>query len=112
VSTYGTEWEHTDDDGDELWVDRCCNRTYPLMLLTGGGREGVALYREEVEALAAYLASVADTVPARPALTPTPAVAYESAGAIRNGQIVWRSMAPTPIRVVCKNTLHITPPTQ
>lgn len=96
MSTYSTEFEHKDSDGDEMWVNRCCNRTHPLMLLVDGGHGGIELFREDVEALAAYLTSVADTVPSRPVPTPTPAVTYESAGVIRNGQLVW----------------HITPPTQ
>lgn len=93
MSTYGTEFELSDADDDELYINRCCNQRYPLMIFMGGGRYGVELFREDVERLASYLATIVGTVPARPAPTPTPTPEptdrIESAGSTRNGQVIW-----------------------
>lgn len=100
MSSYGTEFELSDADDDELYINRCCNEQRPLMMFMGGGRYGVELFREDVERLAAYLASIVGTVPARPQPEPAATVTYESAGSIRNGYPWWTSH-----RVVCRNTI-------
>lgn len=99
MSSYGTEFELTDADGDELYINRSTNGIWPLMVHMR--REGVELYREDVERLHAYLGSIVDEVPARP--TPPPVDArIESIGAIRDGIHVW-----SLTRLVCHNTLNI-----
>lgn len=66
MSTYGTEFTHADSDGDELWVNRCQNRTHPLMLYLDSGRVGVEMWRDDVRRLAEYLTGIVDTVPEAP----------------------------------------------
>jgi hypothetical protein len=63
MSTYGTEFEHNDNDG--LYVNRCCNEHYPLMVFMAGGRYGVEFYRDDVERLISYLSGIVGTVPER-----------------------------------------------
>lgn len=92
MSTYGTEFEHTDDDGDELYINRCCNEMYPMMLYMG--RKGIEMYRDDVARLHAYLGDVLATIPERPT-PPAPSIVFETAGIVRSG------------RVVCFNTLNI-----
>jgi hypothetical protein len=80
MSTYATEFELSDDDDDALYINRCVNENHPLMVLTGGFRYGVELYRDDVERLVAYLASVVDKVPARPPVSAETIAAFEAIG--------------------------------
>ena len=102
MSSYGTEYEHADEDGDNLYINRCQNGNYPLMFWFAGGRHGVEMYRDDVERLQQYLAGIADTVPERPEPAPEPTMTVESAGVIRNGQHIWFAT-----RLVCQNTMNI-----
>lgn len=86
MSTYATEFEHTDDAGDELFVNRCVYIDKPAMLHVGDA--GVELWRDDVARFAEYLAGIVDTVPERPSTEPAPPVRFESAGAIVGGRLV------------------------
>jgi hypothetical protein len=96
MSSYGTEFELTDADDDEMYINRCCNENYPLMIFMGGGRYGVEMFREDVERLTTYLASIVDTVPVRPPPAPPSRFFTETVGSAHNGT-----------RMVCFNTLNI-----
>jgi hypothetical protein len=80
MSTYVTEFEHSDRDDDEMFVSRCIHGDLPLMLFTAGGRHAVELYREDVERLTDYLAGIVGTVPARPPVSAETIAAFEAIG--------------------------------
>lgn len=96
MSSYATEFEHTDDDGDFLHVNRCQLDHRPTMVYIG--HAGVEMWREDVARLAEYLTSIVDTVPERTPTLDATAVTFESAGAIVDGVLI-------PYIPHCTNTI-------